>query len=183
MIGVMVLTCFDVLYEHSLFKPDSEIKNLAIISLLLLEFIEGDAIDLDCKGWGVEIVRLCDEAGIDLMKELRKQVRVKEKTIDDYRAIHTEKKHSEFGDEKTDGNGYIVFSKKKGWKREDDILYDRMWYRWDWALEVRICCITIQLSANTLQYKEFKVNHPGGTRYDLTKMSMREMKEYSLGLD
>ena len=73
MIGVMVLTCYDILAEHDLFKPDSEIKNLEIISLILIQFLLGPGQDLDCN-WGCEVVRFCDEAGIKLEEHVKKQV-------------------------------------------------------------------------------------------------------------
>jgi hypothetical protein len=40
MLGLMLLTSYAALSEHSLFKPESEIKNIDIISPLLLEFIQ-----------------------------------------------------------------------------------------------------------------------------------------------
>lgn len=84
MVGSMFLTTFEILAESSLFKPDSEIKNIGIICPLVLEFLAGHAFDLEC-GWDTKIVRMCDDTGINLDKELRKQYRsVKRgwKTID-----------------------------------------------------------------------------------------------------
>ncbi len=49
MIGLMILTSYSALAEHPLFKPDSEIKNLGIISLMLLEFAKGPGCDLDIE--------------------------------------------------------------------------------------------------------------------------------------
>jgi len=183
MIGLMALTCHDILAEHSLFKPDSEIKNIGIISLELLEFLDCWASDLECT-WGCEIVRLCDDAGIDLEKELRKQVSVDKEAITNFREVYMEKKQaSDFGrDEEPYGNGYAAFSKKEDWTPEDDIGGEegarnipytdgKMWYRWDWALEVSLDCSLrgLDLMTDNPQYEKFKVNHPGGTHYNLTK--------------
>ena len=86
MLGIMVLTTFDMLSEHNLLKadsPDAEIKNVGLMSMLMLEFLHV-ASDLDLQ-WGREVVRLLDNAGIDTKTMLRKQVFLDEKDIDDYR--------------------------------------------------------------------------------------------------
>lgn len=114
MLGVMVLTSFSMLSEHSLFKPDSEVKNISIMSLLLLEFLQGPATDFDCV-WGPEVVRLCDEAGFELDKDLRKQIKLTKENLQDMRDI--------------------------AWIPEDDSSEEgseRMCYPWDWKLEVRL---------------------------------------------
>jgi hypothetical protein len=138
MLGLMLLTSYDMLSEHDLFKSNSEIKNIGIMSLLLLEFLES-ASDMGC-GWGCEVVRLCDESGIELDKEVRKQVSVSKKSLKDMREVYMEKKQaSDFGvDGDCDGNGYMAFANKANWEPEDDMGGDseKMWYRWDWALEV-----------------------------------------------
>ncbi|CAG8972040.1 hypothetical protein HYALB_00004904 [Hymenoscyphus albidus] len=162
MIGIMVLTTLQKLSDHGLLKPDSEIKNIPIMCLLLLEFLHGSAQDFVC-GWGCEVVRFCDEAGIDLSKHLRKQVSVKADYIDEALATYSEKKEASDYDQGDDGegNGYKAFARKKDWKPQDDwrparaAPYDdeRLWYRWDWKME----------------YPPFKKNHPGGNHYDLTK--------------
>jgi hypothetical protein len=149
MLGLMILTSYDVLSEHNLLKSDSELKNIEIMSLLILEFLSVWASDLECT-WGCEVVRLCDEAGMQLDKHIRKQVSVSKKEIEDFRAEYTEKKEaSEYAeDEESEGNGYKAFALKKDWAPENDLVPDnvedgfglgpeRLWYRWDWKLEVR----------------------------------------------
>jgi len=127
MMGLMVLTAFSALSEHSLFKPDSEVKNIGIMSLLMLEFAQGDGQDLDI-GWGCEIVRMCDEAGIALDKEVRKQVAVSKEDLKELRDAYKEKE-----------DGYKTAAETKGWKPENDVEGDeKMWYRWDWKLEVSL---------------------------------------------
>lgn len=140
MLGVMVLTSYDVLSEHGLFKSDSDVKNIGIMSLILLEFLKDEASDLD-PNWGCEVVRLCDEAGIELEKDVRKQVDVSKEHLKELRDFYMEKKEvSEFGrDDGCDGNGYLGFAKKKNWRSRDDIGEDgKMWYRWDWSVEVSL---------------------------------------------
>lgn len=125
MMGLMVLTAYSALSEHSLFKPDSEVKNIGIISLMMLEFAQGDGQDLDID-WGCEIVRMCDEAGIDLDKEVRKQVAVSKKDLKGLRDAYKKKK-----------DGYKSAAETKDWKPANDVDNDeKMWYRWDWKLEV-----------------------------------------------
>jgi len=139
MLGLLVLTSYSALSEHSLFKPDSEIKNIGIMSLIMLEFALGPAVDLDVE-WDCEIVRVCDEAGIDLDKELRKQVDVSKNDLKELRDAYKEKKEASdfplalgFG-----GDGYKAYAETPGWKPEDDLGDDdeKLWYRWDWKLEV-----------------------------------------------
>ncbi len=150
MLGVMVLTSYEVLSEHDLFKSDSDIKNIGIMSLILLEFLKDEACDLDTM-WGCEVVRLCDEAGIELEKDVRKQVNVSKEHLKELREFYKEKKEaSEFGrDDECDGNGYMAFAKMKSWKPQNDIGGEagekvipytdgKMWYRWDWSLEVSL---------------------------------------------
>ena len=121
MLGVMVLTTFEMLSEHDLFKPDSEIKNLPIICLMLLEFVENEACDCDIN-WGCEVVRACDEAGIKLENHIRKQVSVSKDTLDTLRELYMEKKlSSEHAAEEDEGNGYKTFARMEGWLPDDDI--------------------------------------------------------------
>lgn len=127
MLGLMILTAYAALSEHSLFKPDSEVKNIGIMSLMMLEFAKGDGQDLDI-GWGCEIVRMCDEAGIDLDKEVRKQVSFSKKDLKEMRAAYKKKQGS-----------YKEAAEAKSWKPEDDIggkWEEKQWFRWDWKLEV-----------------------------------------------
>jgi hypothetical protein len=144
MLGLMTLTSYEILSEHHLLKSDSEVKNIEITSLLILEFLSAWASDLECT-WGCEVVRLCDEAGIKLDEHVRKQVSVSKEEIKDFRAEYTEKREaSEYAeDEECDGDGYTAFALKEDWTPEDDVVVDededteRLWYRWDWGLEVR----------------------------------------------
>lgn len=143
MIGTMVLTALETLSEHRLLKPESEIKNIPIMCLMLLEFLTGDATDLDCH-WGCEVVRLCDDAGIKLEESVRKQVSLSKAEVKEFREeYHKKIEGSEYGQGKGgNGNGYERFAKKKDWKPQDDwntqAEYgdERLWYRWDWKMEV-----------------------------------------------
>jgi hypothetical protein len=135
MLGLMVLTAYSALSEHSLLKPDSEVKNIGIMSLMMLEFAKDDGQDLDI-GWGCEIVRMCDEAGIDLDKEVRKQVAFSKKDLKGMRAAYREKK-----------DGYKAAAETKGWKPEHDVggkWDEKQWYRWDWKLEVSFLPIVVR---------------------------------------
>lgn len=129
------------LQEHDLFKPDSEVNNIGIISILLLHFVECEAVDLDCD-WAPEVVRLCDEAGIKLDDVVRKQVKFTKKDIEKWRDKYKKKQtKSKYSGKEDGGNGYRHFAEKKDWKLEDDLEYDcKMWYRWDWKLEVSCFC-------------------------------------------
>lgn len=140
MMGTMILTSFEMLSEHDLFTADSEIMNIPIICLIFLEFFDNTATDLDlnCQ---CENLRLCDEAGIDLTKHVKKQVQISEKKINEWRAKYKSKK--EDFPEADGGNGYNFWAEKKNWKLEDDVKLnpkwnqlERQWFRWDWKLEV-----------------------------------------------
>jgi hypothetical protein len=149
MLGLMVLTSYDVLAEHSLFKPDSEITNIGIVTLMLLEFLKHYCEDLE-SNWGCELVRKCDEAGIDLDKIVRKQVNVNKNNLDDLRAEYNAKK-TECPLEVAaahGGDGYKAFAMKGDWTPADDISQvnpggfafqpEKYWLRWDWQLEVGV---------------------------------------------
>lgn len=87
MLGVMVLTTYDMLSEHHLLKadsPDAEIKNIDLMSMLLLEFLHGSARDFACR-WGHEVVRLLDNAGVDLKSMVGKQILLSRKDVEEYR--------------------------------------------------------------------------------------------------
>jgi hypothetical protein len=183
MLGLMVLTCYSVLSEHSLFKPDSEVKNIGIMSLLLLEFIQGPGCDLDC-GWGCEVVRLCDEAGIGLDKEIRKQVDFSKKNLKEMRDMCKEKKEASGFDValEFDQDGYKACAQIEDWTPEDDVDADdeKMWCRWDWKLEVSLLCLLLLEEVSNLpQYKEFQKHYEGGDKYDLTKWSKKKRDEYT----
>lgn len=129
MLGLMVLTAYSALLEHDLLKPDSEIKNLGIISLMMVEFAKIDGEDLDI-GWTCEVVRMCDEAGINLDDFVRKQVSISKKDLKEYRAAYKRKKA-----------GYASAADIKKWKPENDIggkYEEKQWHRWDWKPEVSI---------------------------------------------
>ncbi|XMA16277.1 hypothetical protein WAI453_009068 [Rhynchosporium graminicola] len=168
-VGTMILTTFDVPKEHDLFKPDSEVVNIGIVSLLMLHLFKQKAMDFDCD-WAPEVVRLCDEAGIKLDDIVRKQVALEKKDIkewrDEYKKKQTESEHAGKNDE---GDGYKHFNERKDWTPEDDLDESKckMWYRWDWKLE----------------YAAFVKggSHPGGKHYDLSKMSKAEKESYTLG--
>ncbi|KAG9239266.1 hypothetical protein BJ875DRAFT_479592 [Amylocarpus encephaloides] len=166
MTGVMALTCLDVLLEHDLLKPDSEVKNIPIICLMMIELLEGVAADFDC-GWSCELVRLCDEKGIELEMHVRKQVSVSEEKVKSLREFYREKKEYSDYDQGEDGedSGYKAFARKEDWKPEDDVVNDeRLWYRWDWQQE----------------YKGFKKNHTGGNHYGLTKRTKSQLEKHAL---
>lgn len=138
MIGVMVLTCFDILTEHDLFKPNSEIKNIEILSLILLQFLLGPGEDLYCD-WGCEVVRLCDQAGIKLDDHVRKQVPISKENLKDQREEYEVKQESSDFGCKQGGNAYKTAADIKNWKPEDDYRDgDKMWLRWDWKLDVSL---------------------------------------------
>ena len=155
MIGNMVLTSFAILAEHDLLKSNSQIKNISTVSLIFIQFLDGQAIDLDCK-WACEVVRLCDEAGINLEASVHKQLTVTKERLRDLRETYMAKKQSsefDMDSEEGVGNGYAAFARKENWTPDDDIEEEedntynvgpsfdpmrmKMWYRWDWALEVR----------------------------------------------
>jgi hypothetical protein len=188
MLGLMVLTSYEILSEHDLFKPQSEIRNIGIMSLLVLEFLESCS-DFDCT-WGCEVVRLCDEAGIDLHKEIRKQAPVSEQSLKDMREVYREKKAaSDFGNDEYDGNGYIAFKKKKNWKPEDDIGGDdgaktipytdeKMWYRWDWTQEASSSIIPglllLTIGGNAVQDIQEEPPRRQSLRFDEDEQSGKE---------
>ena len=98
-------------------------------------------MDLDCD-WAPEVVRLCDEACIKLDDVVRKQVKVTKKDIEKWRDKYKKKQtKSKYSGKEDGGNGYRHFAEKKDWKLEDDLEYDcKMWYHWDWKLEVSCFC-------------------------------------------
>lgn len=152
---------------------------------------------ISIASWGCEVVRLCGKAGIKLDEHVRKQIRVTKEDVENLRKKYMEKKElSEYAeDDELDGNGYKAFALKEDWTPEDDLLSgdedqyglagDRLWYRWDWKLEVRVSLTISPLleifTKCRLQYKPFTKEHPGGRHYDLTKMKTREKESYTLG--
>jgi hypothetical protein len=96
MLGLMIFTCFDILSEHGLFKPNDEIKNIEICVLIVLEFLVKDCVDYEIE-WACEIVRKCDEAGFDLDGFVRKQVCFDKK---DLRVLRKEYRSKEVPEEK-----------------------------------------------------------------------------------
>src|ERR1700759_2224948 len=91
MFGVMTLTVLAALSEYNLLTPDSDIKNIPIVCLILLEFLQGPAEDLE-GGWGCEIGRNCDEHGIVLEDSVRKQVAVSKEDLEELRKRYDEKR-------------------------------------------------------------------------------------------
>jgi hypothetical protein len=131
MFGTMLLTSFDMLSEHGLLAADSLIPNIGILSLLMIEFIQGTAGDLDIA-WAHEVVRVLDKAGIELKP--RKEVRVSQEEIDELREQYKEKENEEIEEGK---NVYQVYATEKSWKPDDDFEdEERIWARWDWKKEV-----------------------------------------------
>ncbi len=131
MFGTMLLTAFDMLAEHGLLAANSPIPNIGIISLLMIEFIEDTASDLDIE-WGHEAVRALDKAGVELKP--RKEAHVSQEKIDELREQYQEKEREEIEDGK---NIYQVHSSNRSWQPEDDFEdEERLWARWDWKKEV-----------------------------------------------
>jgi hypothetical protein len=159
MIGIMVFTTYDMLSEHDLFKPDSEIKNIGIISLLILEFLQHEASDFDCN-WGREVVRLCDNAGIDLKKLVRKQISLKKKDIESLRQdVKDNLQGWQAGYDENDHENdmYKYYAEDETWTLKDDFddyvgVYatrpERMWYRYDWQLEVSFLSTANRMAAD-----------------------------------
>ncbi|KAF7946086.1 uncharacterized protein EAE97_005124 [Botrytis byssoidea] len=173
MIGIMVLTSFEMLSEHKLFSADSEIKNIPIICPIILEFLDSYTTDLfDGSSWQCEVVRLCDQAGIDLSKSIRKQVDIDEEKLTAWRQEYKEKKENFEGAE--DGDGYKFWAEKSDWRPEDDLkekdpdsrwmLPTKNWYRWDWKTE----------------YQFAKANLKGGNKYDLSKVPKSQLTFHNL---
>jgi hypothetical protein len=134
MFGTMLLTSFDMLSEHGLLAANSPIPNIGILSLLMIEFIEGTASDLDID-WGHEVVRALDKAGVELKP--RKEVHVSQEKIEVLREQYKEKESEEIEDGK---NIYKVHSSIRSWEPDDDFEDgERIWARWDWKKEVRCC--------------------------------------------
>jgi hypothetical protein len=131
MFGTMLLTSFDMLSEHGLLAADSQIPNIGIISLLMIEFSYDSAGDLDLT-WACEIVRALDKAGVELKP--RKEVEVSQEKIDELREQYEDKESDEIEDGK---NIYKVHASNRSWEPDDDFEDDeRIWARWDWKKEV-----------------------------------------------
>jgi hypothetical protein len=131
MFGTMLLTSFDVLSEHGLLAADSPLPNIGIISLLMIEFVYDSASDF-VLDWAHEVVRALDKAGVEL--KLRKEVRVSQEKIDEFRELYKEKESDEIEDGK---NIYKVHGSVKGWEADYDCVRSgRIWARWDWKKEV-----------------------------------------------
>lgn len=136
MIGTMLLTSFAMLAEHSLLGPasSSPIPNVAILSLLMLEFLgSGDGGDFgDSVLWPSEVVRALDKAGVDLDSILVDRVKVTKKQIFELRISY---------EMKQEDGVYKEHKAIKAWTVEDDFEDgERVWARWDWKKEV--CCLS-----------------------------------------
>lgn len=65
--GTFLLTGLDVLSEAGLLVPSSVIPNIAIITLLILDFVEKHVTEVGYRvNWSHEVVRILDKAGIEL---------------------------------------------------------------------------------------------------------------------
>ncbi|KAI9649516.1 hypothetical protein NHQ30_002094 [Ciborinia camelliae] len=174
--GLMILTSLDMLSEHNLLAPDRTIKNIPIILLLMLDFLKRwEELDYETR-WPCEVVRLCDEACIDLVQAIQhanKMIEVQEDKIQTWRRDYEKKQtSSDFAKfEPFNGNGYMYWASKKSWTPEQDGLYlvkefyqpedprnygreeeeTRKWFRWDWKIEASHAI-------------SFKKAYPGGTR-------------------
>jgi hypothetical protein len=132
MFGTMLLTSFDMLSEHGLLAADSQIPNIGIISLLMIEFSYGSAGDFDLT-WACEIVRALDKAGVELKP--RKEAGVSQEKIDELREQYKDRESDEIEKGK---NIYKVHASNRSWEPDDDFEDDeRIWARWDWKKEVR----------------------------------------------
>ncbi|QSZ34341.1 hypothetical protein DSL72_005932 [Monilinia vaccinii-corymbosi] len=168
--GLMILTSLEMLSEHNLLAPDSRVKNIPIILLLMLNFAkEWEPLGYHIR-WPCEVVRLCDEAGIDLaqcIQHTNGMITVKEERIQAWRKDYEKKRtSSDFAKlEPFNGNGYMYWARKKNWQPKHDgqkfkEFYqpddprnygreekERDWFRWDWKIE----------------YPAFTKEYPGGT--------------------
>lgn len=64
--GTMLVTAFEMLSEHNLIREDSPIPNVGIVTLLVIDFLEGTCNDFDMEGV-CEIVRAADKFGVKLV--------------------------------------------------------------------------------------------------------------------
>lgn len=170
MLGTIVLTCFKALSEKNLLAPNPPVNNIAIISLHLLQILsEFEDIGYEI-GWQCEIIRLCDELGIDLTKTVQdtNEKLVKTDKIENWRTEHRRKEtecsfaqNGSFG-----GNGYKYWAEPKNWhpSRNWDPLFDdkiwglrrnwhpgsgwgrytRKWFHWEWRTEVMLPFLSLQ---------------------------------------
>lgn len=132
--GLMILTSLEMLSEHNLLAPDSPVKNIPVILLILLAFVlEWEGLGYDI-GWPCEVVRVCDEAGIDLAQPIQyanNMIQVKDENIQAWRSEYMKKqtssgfaKHAPFN-----GNGYMYWASKEHWmpKHDGPNLYEKLY--------------------------------------------------------
>ncbi|KAF7899407.1 hypothetical protein BELL_0097g00110 [Botrytis elliptica] len=175
--GTMLLTSLEMLSEHNLFAANSTVKNIPVILLLIFRFLkEWEELGYEI-GWPCEVIRLCDEAGIDLLQVIQhtsEKIKIQEGKLHAWRLEYQRKQTGcTFAESQPfNGNGYMYWASKQDWQPKQDGLHlfkefyqpddpangreedgKRNWFRWDWKLE----------------YSEFKTKYLGGTRYVLNR--------------
>lgn len=160
--GTMLLTCLELLSELNLFTPNSTVMNIPVVLLLMLKFLE-EWKDLGYEiGWSCEIIRLCDEAGIDLeyaILHTSETIKLQVNLIGTWRKEYRKKQSGcSFAKiEPFNGNGYMYWASKENWQPKQDGLHlvkefyqpddpanygqeeeRRKWFRWDWKIEVQL---------------------------------------------
>ncbi|THV48483.1 hypothetical protein BGAL_0245g00060 [Botrytis galanthina] len=180
--GTMLLTSLEILSEHNLFAPNSTVKNIPVILLLIFKFLKAwEELGYEI-GWPCEVVRLCDEAGIDLVQAIQytsEKINIQEGKVHTWRKEY-QKKQTDclFAQSQPfNGNGYAYWASKQDWQPKQDGLHlvkesyqpddlanygqeedgRRKWFRWDWKME----------------YSEFKTKYRGGSRYVLNRKVRR----------
>ncbi|TGO46553.1 hypothetical protein BCON_0318g00030 [Botryotinia convoluta] len=178
----MLLTSLEMLSEHNLFAVNSTVKNIPVILLLIFEFLK-EREDLGYEiGWPCEVVRLCDEAGIDLVQarqNTNEKIKIQEGKLHTWRKEYQKKQTGcAFAlSQPFNGNRYMYWASKQYWQPKQDGLHlvkefyqpndltnygqeeegRRKWFRWDWKME----------------YSEFKTKYRGGSRYVLNRRVRR----------
>ncbi|TGO13168.1 hypothetical protein BTUL_0075g00130 [Botrytis tulipae] len=158
--GTMLLTSLEILSEHNLLAPNSTVRNIPVILLLLFKFLkEWEELGYEI-GWPCEVVRLCDKAGIDLVQAIQYtsgKIKIQEGKVHTWREEY-QKKQTEclFAQSQPfNGNGYMYWASKQDWQPKQDALHlikefyqpddlanygqeeegRRKWFRWDWKME------------------------------------------------
>ncbi|KAF7946087.1 uncharacterized protein EAE97_005125 [Botrytis byssoidea] len=176
--GTMLLTSLEMLSEHNLLAANSTVKNIPVILLLLFKFLkEWGELGYEI-GWPCEIVRQCDEAGIDLVQAIQhtsEKIKIQEGNLHAWRLQYQRKQNGcTFAQSQPfNGNGYMYWANKQDWQPKQDGLHlikefyqpddlanygqedeeRRKWFRWDWKME----------------YSEFQTRYHGGSRYVLNR--------------
>ncbi|KAF7886140.1 hypothetical protein EAF00_010243 [Botryotinia globosa] len=111
--GTMLLTSLEMLSEHNLLAANSAVKNIPVILLLLFKFLkEWEELGYEI-GWPCEVVRLCDEAGIDLVQAIQYTIS----------AFQWKRLITEF----YQPDDFANYGQEEERKRK--------WFRWDWKME------------------------------------------------